>query len=559
MVSVAVVRKPAWFVVIPFASAANEFRQDSNESPTLILVRLHRHSKLFLDVYFDQYNRHFTVMHDSGKSFNVGHPQRFVGALLHNAYLDGDKPSPKAKLPLGFLDQSSKFPIDSCTWGYQDWTTGHEDQPNPVEHFVWLSNEFTPYMTKPGAPFVPPNFTLGLPPVEDWPKQTGEVPWVLDPAEHSRPGAQSYHESAGPSSGDDKRWKRKKKKHQRPKKQELKVTTRGQGDDAPVWTNTGSNLSSSSDSQTEGDSGVRSYWRLQDDARSTTRHDHTPRYSLDTIRKIDEGTQEDAPLSNHSGGSNGDQEMMSGDDRDNRDEEVTGTNPGPAATNTAMGPEVALIVASEVADPWETPLLGDPADTDDEKARWDAFQLLMHGFYTATHTLLDSYQDACREVQTIVWRALQKAMAVDHTFMWGASAAIRHWVKEVQPAMDCMDKSLEEQAWLLQKAREAGKEATKDILALLPVETNPYLSPVVPREDILSPALEKAIEAVNAKLSMLVHRHVLPQQARVFHATLFQVMCSYQQEMDGMATSQVVLPGQIVLNLWGISRNVLEG
>ena len=70
---------------------------------------------------------------------------------------------------------------------------------------------------------------------------------------------------------------------------------------------------------------------------------------------------------------------------------------------------------------------------------------------------------------------------------------------------------------------------------------------------------EKAIKAVNAELSMLVHRHVPPQQAGVFQATLFQVMCSYRQEMDGMAASQVVLPTQIVPNLWGISRSVMEG
>ena len=36
-------------------------------------------------------------------------------------------------------------------------------------------------------------------------------------------------------------------------------------------------------------------------------------------------------------------------------------------------------------------------------------------------------------------------------------------------------------------------------------------------------------------------------------------MCSYQQEMDGMATSQVILPGQIVPNLWGVSQTMMEG
>ena len=106
----------------------------------------------------------------------------------------------------------------------------------------------------------------------------------------------------------------------------------------------------------------------------------------------------------------------------------------------------------------------------------------------------------------------------------------------------------------------------EDILALLPAEESLYLTPVVPQEDILTPALtatqnhtEKGIEAVNVQLSALVHRHVPPQQAGDFLASLLQVMCSYQQEMDGMATSQVILPGQIVPNLWGVSRSMMEG
>ena len=215
-------------------------------------------------------------MHDSGMPFNVGLPQRFVGAQLHNAFPVRDKPSPKAKLPQAFLDHLMKFPIDSCVWEYRDWTTNCEDRSSLDKHFVWLSNEFTPFQTDPGTPYVPPDFTLGLPDVGDWPKRTGEVPWVLDPVEHPRLVIQSHHESAGPSSGDERRKRRKKKKHCRPKKQELKVTTRGKGDDIPIWTHTRSNLSSSSESQTEGDSGVSSsYWKLPGGTGSTTRRNHT--------------------------------------------------------------------------------------------------------------------------------------------------------------------------------------------------------------------------------------------------------------------------------------------
>ena len=60
-----------------------------------------------------------------------------------------------------------------------------------------------------------------------------------------------------------KKKKKKKKKHHRSKKNgnpELKVTTRGEGADTPVWAPTGSpkDSSSSSDSQSEGNSGLGS-------------------------------------------------------------------------------------------------------------------------------------------------------------------------------------------------------------------------------------------------------------------------------------------------------------
>ena len=481
-----------------------------------------------------------------------------MGALLHNAFQAGDKPLPKAKLPPAFLDHPTKFPIDSCVRDYRDWTTGQGDKPSPEEHIVWLSSVFTPFQTDPGTPFVPLDFTLGLPAVEDWPKWTGDIPWVLDPAEHPKPAVPSHHESANPSSGDkrQRRW-RKKKKHRRPKKQELNVTTRGKGEDVPIWTNTGSNLSSSSELQTEGDSGVGSYRR--------PRHNHTPCYSPETVRKQDEGDLEDAPLSDHGGNSDGDQEMVSGDDRA---KEAMGTDPvrpaGPMATVTS--PAINLVVAPEALEGSEVPLLGDPADMEDEKACRGAFQLIMEGFHTATRTLSGRYQEACKEVQTIVWRSLRKSTAMDRTFVWGSSAAIRQWVRAVELAMDCIGKSLEEQSRLLQVARQARKEATEDILVLLPLEKSPYLTPVVLREDILTPALqatrnhtERAIKAVNVQMSTLVHRHIPPQQAGVFLTTLLQVMCSYRQEMDNMATSQVILRSQIVPNLWGVSQTMMEG
>ena len=108
--------------------------------------------------------------------------------------------------------------------------------------------------------------------------------------------------------------------------------------------------------------------------------------------------------------------MASGDDKA---KEATGTDPirpaRPMATVTSLA--INLVVAPEALEGSEVPLLGDPADMEDEKAHRGAFQLIVEGFRTTTCTLSDGYQDACKEVQTIVQRSLRKFTTMDHTFI----------------------------------------------------------------------------------------------------------------------------------------------
>ena len=106
-------------------------------------------------------------MHDTGKGYNVGDPQKFLGALVKNAVTSGKDPSPKAKLLPAYLDLPATSPlIDSCTRKYQDWmqecpVPEGGERPAPKEHFVWLSKDYTPYDHNLGSPFVPPEFTPG--------------------------------------------------------------------------------------------------------------------------------------------------------------------------------------------------------------------------------------------------------------------------------------------------------------------------------------------------------------------------------------------------------------
>ena len=253
-------------------------------------------------------------MHDSGKGYNVGDLQVFLGAQLHNAYTSRKGPSPKAKLPPAFLDRLAGHPlVESCTREYRDLA---KDFPAPTgskntleEHFVWLSTSHQTYTHDPGSPFVPPDFTLGLPPVRDWPHRSGEPPWPLDPKDCPKPEPDlvALADSTGASLPDEGKQRRKKKKHCRPKKTELKVTTWGLGTDDPVWTNTGLARSSSStaSSQSEGDSGLGSNLRVTDTKPQTRAHLSA---SPDARRDPTEA-MEDAPLSDR-GDDNEDVEMV---------------------------------------------------------------------------------------------------------------------------------------------------------------------------------------------------------------------------------------------------------
>ena len=229
VMSVAVMRKPARHLGLPFRTAAEELRDNAEMTPMLLLVCLHRKSLLFLDIYYDWCRTHFTLMHDTGKGYNVGDQQKFLGALLHNAATSGKDPSPKAKLLSAYLDLPATSPlIDSCTRKYRDWTEERpvpegDERAAPEEHFVWLSKDYTPYENDPGLPFVPPDFTLGLPPIKDWPRQAGEAPWVLDTNGCPKPVRNIPVDSTSSMDEGKKKKKRKKKHRQSKKKRESRA------------------------------------------------------------------------------------------------------------------------------------------------------------------------------------------------------------------------------------------------------------------------------------------------------------------------------------------------
>ena len=133
--------------------------------------------------------------------------------------------------------------------------------------------------------------------------------------------------------------------------------------------------------------------------------------------------------------------------------------------------------------------------------------------------------------------------------------------------MAAMGENTKDQAKRLEEARQAGKDALNSILEFIPEEQEPQLTPVFPMATrLLAPALavarqytDEALQNIHSQLADLAKEHMPEEQAGALLNTILQLTCSFQQEMDNMATNQVFLPSQIVPNLWGSHSRLFEG
>ena len=212
---------------------------------------------------------------------------------------------------------------------------------------------------------------------------------------------------------------------------------------------------------------------------------------------------------------------------------------------------------------------GDVEEPEELKEPQEPNQIVLQGFQTVSQTLSAAYGAASSEIHTVIRKGLAKATAEDWTFVWGVSGAIHHWLDSIKPAMAATEKSTKDQAQLLAEARQAGKDALDSILEYIPKEQEQeaHLTLVFPRATpFLAAALavamrhtDESLQNIHSQLVDLAKEHVPPEQVWALFNTILQVTCSFQQEMDNMAMNQVFLLKQIIPNLWGSHRGLLEG
>ena len=237
--------------------------------------------------------------------------------------------------------------------------------------------------------------------------------------------------------------------------------------------------------------------------------------------------------------------------------DLAGSGPAPDETHKGAQPGDDQMEAADGEEPEEP------------EEPLEPYQIILQGFRTVSQTLSAAYGATSSEIQTLVQKSLAKATAEDRTFVWGASGAIRRWLDSVKLAMTATEKSTKDQVQLLAEAHQAGKDALDSILEFIPEEEEqePHLTPVFPRATpLLAAALavarrhtDEAMRNIHTQLANLAKEHIPPEQARAIFNTILRVTCSFRQEMDNMATNHVFLLNQIVPNLWGSRRGLLEG
>ena len=102
----------------------------------------------------------------------------------------------------------------------------------------------------------------------------------------------------------------------------------------------------------------------------------------------------------------------------------------------------------------------------------------------------------------------------------------------------------------------------------IPKDENPAtVTSIYPRTTTaLAPALviarkytDNALRNIHTQLSGLIRDHIPPEQTGSFLSTVLELTCSFRQDMDSLATNQVLLPSKLIPSIWGGHKELLEG
>ena len=204
-----------------------------------------------------------------------------------------------------------------------------------------------------------------------------------------------------------------------------------------------------------------------------------------------------------------------------------------------------------------------PDGDEEDKTRQEEYEGVMKGLRAVTRIMSVGFVKASRAVQEVVNGTLEKVVLRDRHFIEGASSSLMRWIRAVHPAIDGLGRGAMAELRLRSDARRDGMRVAREIL-------NPYgmgePSAVQsdPLQDIIIRAFtaarqptELAMIEVHKELAPVTSQFVPPGQERVFLAGVYNIICSYIQEVHSMVLGQAVVPTQVVPGIWGARRGIL--
>ena len=102
-ISSALARVPDCVQLLPFEQLREAFHNYTAAATTIGLVRLHRGNVLFLDIYFQFFGEHFTIMGLWDPTIQFGMADEFVGGYLVHWHVNSSGWKAHAMLPPGYV------------------------------------------------------------------------------------------------------------------------------------------------------------------------------------------------------------------------------------------------------------------------------------------------------------------------------------------------------------------------------------------------------------------------------------------------------------------------
>ena len=165
-----ITRVPDCIKLLPFNQVQEAFNRYNEVTTRVGLVRLHQSNQVFLDVYFQYYGEHFTLMGLSDLDIWLGTTQEFVGAYLACWHVVASDQRAHAMLPPGYVLRATN-PIPSPMYTYRPGGTGLPARHPPI-HTIFLAPR-DKFIVSLGR------FCLAEAPATEWPFDDASVPWIL--------------------------------------------------------------------------------------------------------------------------------------------------------------------------------------------------------------------------------------------------------------------------------------------------------------------------------------------------------------------------------------------